>query len=195
MLMIGGGGQWKGPSQPTALHYYVDDVDDTYQRALAAGATSLHEPFEDHGDRTAGVRDVAGNNWYIAKRLEGSHTDQGLRTVTPYLHPKGAAALIEFLKSALAAEEIGVYKSPDGVVLHAKIRIGDSVIEMGEAHGQWQPMPTMFFLYVDDVDAWYKRAVAGGATSVSEPADQPYGARVATVSDPFDNTWYIASPM
>jgi uncharacterized glyoxalase superfamily protein PhnB len=193
ILMIGGGGTWKGPSRPTALHYYVDDVDAVYQRALDAGAESLMEAIEDHGERVASVRDLTGNEWYIAKRLTGSHTDEGLRTVTPYLHPKGAKSLIGFLKEAFAAEEVAVHESPDGVVQHAKMRIGDSVIEMGEAHGPWQPMPTTFFLYVEDVDAWYARAVRAGATSMGGPTDQPYGDRVAAVTDPHENIWYIAT--
>jgi len=193
ILMIGGGGAWQGTPRIIALHYYVDDVHAVYRKALEAGGTSMNEPLEDHGELVAGVRDVAGNEWYIAKRLSGSHTDEGLRSVTPYLHPKGSVALIEFLKQAFAAEPIAVYKSPDGIVQHAKIRIGDSVIEMGEAHGQWQPLPAMFLLYVDDVDAWHKRAVASGATSTSEPADQAYGDRVGAVADSFGNLWYIAT--
>jgi uncharacterized glyoxalase superfamily protein PhnB len=101
--------------------------------------------------------------------------------------------MIEFLKPAFGAAEVAVYRlQPDGPVVHAKIKIGDSVLEMGEAHGPYQPMPTMFFLNVDDVAAWYQRAVASGATSISEPADQ-YGDRVAGVTDPFGNTWYIAT--
>jgi uncharacterized glyoxalase superfamily protein PhnB len=194
ILMIGGGGTWKGPSRPTALHYYVDDVDAVYDRAVRAGATSVGEPTDQpYGERSAGVRDLTGNEWYIAKRLTGSHTDEGLRTVTPYLHPKGAKSLIEFMKEAFGAEEIAVHESPDGVVQHAKVRIGDSVVEMGEAHGQWQPMPTTFFLSVEDVDAWYERAVRAGATSMGGPTDQPYGDRVAAVTDPHENIWYIAT--
>jgi PhnB protein len=193
ILMIGGGGTWKGASRPTALHYYVDDVDAVYERALKAGGVSMMKPIEDHGERVASVKDIGGNEWYIAKRLTGSHTDEGLRSVTPYLHPQGALSLIGFLKEAFAAEEIAVYKSPDSIVQHAKLRIGDSVVEMGEAHGQWQPMPTTFFLYVEDVDAWYARAVQAGAISKGEPADQPYGDRVAAVADSHDNLWYIAT--
>jgi uncharacterized glyoxalase superfamily protein PhnB len=196
MLMIGGGRAWRGTPMPTALHTYVDDVDEVYQRALQFGATSLMGPIEAHGERVASVKDVAGNEWYIAKRLSGSHTDEGLRTVTVYFHPQGAAEMVEFLKNAFAAEEIAVYREPaTGPVVHAKIRIGDSVVEMGEAHGPWQPMPTMMYLYVDDVDRWYERAVAGGAISASEPADAPYGDRVASVNDPFGNLWYLATPL
>lgn len=193
IIMIGGGSGWKGTPQLTALHIYVDDVDAVYQRALDAGATSMVGPIEDHGERVAGVKDIAGNEWYIARRLTGSHTDEGLRTVTPYLHPQGAARMIEFLKPAFGAEEVFVYRAePEGPVLHAKIKIGDSILEMGEAHGPYQPMASMFFLNVDDVDAWYRRALAGGATSMEEPKDQFYGDRVGAVTDQFGNTWYIA---
>ncbi len=196
IVMIGGGEAWRGTPMPTALHVYVDDVDAIYQRALDAGATSITRPIEDHGERVAGVRDVSGNEWYLAKRLSGSHTDEGLHSVNVYLHPKGAADLIEFLKPAFGAEEVAVYREPPGgPVVHAKIRIGNSVVEMGEAHGPFQPLPTMFFLYVNDVDGWYRRAMAAGATSVSEPSNQPYGDRVAGVKDPFENTWYLASPL
>jgi uncharacterized glyoxalase superfamily protein PhnB len=113
--------------------------------------------------------------------------------VTTFLHARGADRLIDFLKQAFGAEEKSRYESPDGVIQHATVSIGDSMLEMGEAHGPWQPMPTMFYLYVDDVDASYRRAVAAGAKSQAEPADQPYGDRVAGVVDPFDNTWYLAT--
>src|SRR5262249_47765053 len=77
---------------------------------------------------------------------------------------------------AFAAEEIFVHRGAEGTfVLHAKIRVGGSVIEMGEAHDERQPMPTMFYVYVDDVDAWYRRALAAGAASMEAPALQPYG--------------------
>ncbi len=194
IIMIGGGGAWKGTPKLTALHLHVDDVDAVYQRALDAGATSMIGPIENHGERVAGVKDIAGNEWYIAKRLSGSHTDEGLRTVTPYLHPQGAAKMIEFLRQAFGAEEVIVHRAePEGPVLHAKIKIGDSILEMGEAHGPYQPMHSMFFLNVDDVDTWYRRALAGGATSMEEPKDQFYGDRVGAVTDQFGNTWYIAT--
>lgn len=194
IVMIGGGEAWRGTPMPTALHIYVDDVDAVYQRALDAGASSMNEPLEDHGERVGGVKDSTGNEWYIAKRLEGSHTAEGLSTVNVYLHPQGAAEMIEFLKPAFGAEEIVAYRErPDGPVVHAKVRIGDSVVEMGEAHGPFQPMPTMFYLNVDDADAWYNRAMAAGATSMGEPKDQPYGSHVGGVKDPFDNIWYLAT--
>lgn len=194
-VMIGGGEAWGGTPTPTGLHLYVPDADQVYERALDAGAESLYAPVDQsYGDREAGVRDLAGNHWYIATHRSGGHVPAGLGTVTPFLHPRGAPGLIEFLKRAFAAEEMEIHRGPEGAIAHAKVRVGGSVIEMGEAHGEWGPMPTMFYLYVDDVDAWYRRALAAGAVSMEAPALQPYGERRAAVRDAFNNQWYLAEP-
>lgn len=194
MLMIGGGETLSHPPTPTALHVYVKDADAVYERAVEAGAVSLHKPIDQpYGDREAGVKDQAGNHWYIATHKATGHTPEGLRAVTPYLHPRGAGEMIDFLKRAFGAEEQYRVQSPDGIVHHAVVKIGDSMIEMGEAHGQAQPMPTTFFMYVDDVDAWYDRAITAGADSCGTPADQPYGDRVGGVEDAFGNVWYLAT--
>jgi len=197
-LMIGGGGEgstWKGPATPGTLHLYVEDVDEVYERALRAGATSLMAPTDqEYQDRDSAIQDVGGNQWYIATHKGASYLPEGVNNLMPYLHPKGAPRMIEFLIQAFGAEEIGVHQSPDGIVQHAAVRIGNSVLEMGEAHADWQPRPMHFMVYVDDVDAWYARAIqAPGAISMSEPANQPYGDRVGTIKDPFDNVWYLAS--
>src|SRR5438445_327383 len=118
---------------------------------------------------------------------------EGFHTITPYLIVDEAAGLIDFVKDAFGAEESGVYRSPDGTIVHAKVRIGSSLIEMGEAHGEYQPMPTTIYMYVENADAVYKAALAAGGTSLSEPADQPYGDRNGGVRDPFGNEWYIAT--
>ena len=194
-LMIGGGEAWSGPAAPTALHLYVPDADQVYARALDAGATALYPPVDQpYGDREASVKDLAGNHWYIATHQEGGHVPAGLGSVTPYLHPRGASRLIDFLERAFGAEPVQVERMPDDTVKHAKVRVGRSVIEMGEAHGEWGPMPTSFYLDVDDVDAAYRRALAAGAVSLEEPAVQSYGDRRAAVRDAFDNRWYLAAP-
>jgi PhnB protein len=194
IVMVGGGPALLRASSPTGIHLYVEDADAVYERALQAGATSMHRPIDQvYGDREAGVKDLSGNHWYIATHKATGHIPEGLRTVTPFLHPRGADRMIDFLKEAFGAEEESRTQSPDGVIHHATVRIGDSMIEMGEAHGQWQPMATTLFMYVEDVDSLYQRAVAAGAVSHSVPADQPYGDRVAGVTDPFDNLWYIAT--
>jgi PhnB protein len=196
-LMIGGGvaGQ-KFPAtlHPNALHVYVQDADAVYKKALAAGATLIDEPRDqEYGERSATVKDAAGNFWYIATHTGESYLPKGLHNVNPYLHPLRAEPLIAFLKRAFEAQEVEKYSSPDGVVHHARIRIADSIVEMGEAHGKYTPLPAMFYLYVPDSDAAYRRALTAGAKSLHEPTDQPYGDRNSAVTDAFGNTWYLAT--
>lgn len=180
---------------PTAIWLFVKDSDAVYARALKAGATTLHEPTDqDYGDREASVRDPFGNHWYIATHREDAEPlPEGMHNITPYLHPKGAPKVIDFLKRAFRAEEIFRAQDAKGTVHHAKIRIGDSIIALGEAHGPYQPMPPALHLYVPDADAAYKRALEAGAISIDEPVDQGYGDRSAGVKDPFGNVWYIAT--
>jgi PhnB protein len=194
IIMIGGGGAWRGTPMPTAIHLYVQDTDAVYRRALEFGAKSTLQPMDQpYGERSAGVRDLAGNQWYIATHFGPRHIPEGLRAVNVYLHPRSVNQVIDFMKRGFGGEEVARYASPEGLIQHAQVRIGDSVIEMGEAHGPYQPMPTMLYLYVDDCDTLYQRALQAGATSMSEPADQPYGDRTASVKDPFDNVWYVAT--
>jgi PhnB protein len=197
IVMVGGGvpgRNFPGSLQPGALHLYVKDADAVCKQAVAAGAKWVDEVADhDYGERSGTVEDPAGNLWYIATHKGPSYMPKGLHNVNPYLHPQRAEPLIAFLKRAFAAQEGLKYVSPDGVVNHAEIHVGDSVIEMGEAHGKYQTMPAMFYLYVPDVDDAYRRAVAAGATSFQEPADQFYGDRSAAVRDSFGNTWYIAT--
>jgi PhnB protein len=174
----------------------VDDVDQVYARALRSGAISMHEPRDfEYGERGAGIKDASGNHWYLATPQGETHFLPDMATVTPYLHPRGAGEMIDFLKQAFGAEEVVRAETPDGVIEHAKIRIGDSILEMGEAHGDYQPMPTVFYMYVNNADASYDRALKAGAKSISAPADQPSGDRNAGVEDPFGNRWYIATQL
>jgi PhnB protein len=197
MVMMGGGTpghKFPATLQPNALHVYVKDADAVTKKAVAAGAT-LIDPVRDqeYGERSSSVRDAAGNYWYIATAKGDSYVPKGLQNVNPYLHPRRAEPLIGFLKRAFGAEEVAKYASPDGVVHHAVVRIGDSVIEMGEAHDKYTTMDAMFYLYVPNMDAVYRQALAAGATSFQEPTDQPYGDRSAGVKDAFGNKWYIAT--
>jgi PhnB protein len=180
---------------PTAIWLFVPDADAVYARALKAGASSLHEPTDqDYGDREASVKDPFGNHWYIATHREDADPlPEGMHSITPYLHPKGAPNVIDFLKRAFGAEEVFRAQDDAGTVHHAKIRIGDSIIAMGEAHGPYQPMPPALHLYVPDTDLAYERALGAGAISIDEPVDQGYGDRYAGVKDPFGNVWYIAT--
>jgi PhnB protein len=184
------------PPMPSAIWLRVNDVDAVYHRALEAGATPMHTPTDqEYGSRDCSVKDLSGNHWYIHTPKPGNTVFEGLRTVTPYLHPLRGAVLIEFLKKAFGAEEVYRAESPDGVIHHAQVRIGDSIIGMGDAHGVYQPMPSTLHLYVSDADQTYEEALRAGASSIQPPADQPYGERNAGVQDPFGNRWFIATPL
>jgi uncharacterized glyoxalase superfamily protein PhnB len=192
MVMIGMG---SGRSMPTALHIYVPNADEVFRRALDAGARQLSPIIEDHGDRFGCVQDPSGNQLYIATHLGATYTPTVLHTVTTYFHPAPATKFIEFVKRAFGAKEIERYDSPAGEVLHAKIRIGDSAIEVGEPHSFWQAMPTMMYLYVPNADALYEQAIQAGAKSIHPPIDQPYGDRSGAVEDEWGNQWYMATPI
>jgi uncharacterized glyoxalase superfamily protein PhnB len=194
VVMIGGAEHIE--PMPTAIHLYVPDVDEAYERALKAGAKSLM-PLSDmeYGERSGGVEDVHGNRWYIATPFVPLQTiAQDLHTVTVYFHPIGAQHFIDFLTNAFGGKELMRHAEGD-MVMHAKVQIGDSVIELGEARYPEQPLPTAIYLYVNDVDAMYEQALKAGGTSMLAPTDQAYGDRNAWVKDPFDNVWYIAAPV
>jgi len=116
----------------------------------------------------------------------------GYHTVTPFLNIKGTAQFIDFLKNALGAEEVMRMPGPGGMVMHAEVNIGNSRLMLSEAT-QTSPSSSSFYLYVNDVDASYKRAVGAGAVSQAEPADMFWGDRMASLKDPFGNTWSIAT--
>ena len=118
---------------------------------------------------------------------------EGYHTVTPYLVVQGVPKLLDFLKQAFDAQEIMRMPWPDGTIMHAEVRVGDSAVMMGEARGEFKPMLGSLYLYVDDTDATYQRALQAGATSLREPADQFYGDRHAGVVDPVGNHWWIAT--
>ena len=182
------------PPMPAALHLFVPDVDAVYRQALDAGATSLSEVVDQpYGERSGSVRDAFGNFWYIATHNGPSYVPEGHYSITPYLHPLRAPQLIEFMTKAFGAAEVFRAQSPDGVVHHAQVRIGDSLISMGEAHGIYEPMPTTLHMYVPNADETFQRALAAGSEPIMEVKDQPYGERSGGVKDPFGNRWFIAT--
>ena len=114
--------------------------------------------------------------------------------VTPYLVVEGAEKLTDFMKQAFGAKETERFSMPDGSIGHAEVRIGDSVIMIGDASQyMWKAMPSTIYLYVEDCDTVYKRALEAGATSLMEPKDQFYGDRNCGVKDPVGNHWFIAT--
>jgi len=126
---------------------------------------------------------------------------KGFRTATPSLIIDGAAKAIEFYKKVFNAKEIVRMDLPDGRVGHAEIKIGNSIIMLGD---EWPDMSvrspksiggsgSAIFLYVRNCDRIFKRAVKAGATVIMEPADQFWGDRMAKITDPFGHVWGIAT--
>jgi uncharacterized glyoxalase superfamily protein PhnB len=113
--------------------------------------------------------------------------------VCPYLIVLDVRALLGFIEAVFDAQPGQHHEGPDGRVMHAEVRIGDSLIMMGEASDKWKAMPAGLHVYVADVDAAYQRALAAGATTVMAPADQFYGDRNSGVKDASGNTWWITS--
>jgi uncharacterized glyoxalase superfamily protein PhnB len=118
---------------------------------------------------------------------------EGYSTVTPYFIVPGAADFIDFLKQAFGAQERMRHGLPDGKIMHAEVQLGDSVIMLSDATPEFEPTRCSTHLYVDDVDAMYKRGVAAGGKSLREPADQFYGDRSAGIEDRFGNQWWLAT--
>ena len=125
----------------------------------------------------------------------------GFRTVTPYLTVKGAAQAIEFYKRAFGAQEVQRMNGPDGkTVMHAEIKIGDSIVMLADEFPQGSRSPQTLggttagiFLYVPDVDSAFKKAVDAGAKATMPPADMFWGDRFGKLADPFGHEWSMAT--
>lgn len=126
---------------------------------------------------------------------------EGYHTVTPYLIVSGAEKALEFYKTGLGATEIMRMADPSGKVMHAEIKIGDSIIMLADEYpemGARGPLsiggsPVGICLYVEDVDARFKQALAAGAKEERPVKDQFYGDRSGTLRDPFGHQWTIAT--
>ncbi len=121
---------------------------------------------------------------------------EGFRTVTPYFTVQGVPRLIDFLKQAFEAEEVRRSVMPDGTVMNAELKIGDSMVMLGEAPKNRTGLKittSMLYMYVVDSDSVYERAVKAGGKTIREPADQIYGDRVGAIEDPWGNQWWIAT--
>jgi PhnB protein len=125
--------------------------------------------------------------------MEVNPVPAGYHTLTPYVLVKGGTPFIDFLKKAFNAKEISKAETPDGTIMNAEIKIGDSMLMLADAAREYAPSQASFYLYVENTDLMYKQAIDAGAVSIMEPADQFYGDRNAGVKDPFGNTWWIAT--
>lgn len=114
-------------------------------------------------------------------------------TVSPYLIVAGASATIDFLKQVFGATELRRFPDPSGRLMHAEVRIGDTVVMIADGAEGWPPVPSYVHVYVSDVDAIYKRALAAGATSVQEPVKKDDEDKRGGVKDAGGTTWWIAT--
>lgn len=119
---------------------------------------------------------------------------EGYHTVTPYLTVKGADKVIDFLKQAFGAQPSHEpMKRPDGKIMHAEVKIGDSRVMIAEESDQVKATPSSLYLYFPDVDKVYQQALKAGGKKEMEPMDMFYGDRVGCVKDASGNSWTIAT--
>jgi PhnB protein len=126
---------------------------------------------------------------------------EGYHTLTTYLAVHDAAAAIDYYKRAFGAKELGRMDAPGGMIGHAELQIGDSRLMLSDTFPQSSTRSpkelggasASVFLYVEDVDAMVQQAVDAGATVTMEVADQFWGDRFGTVTDPFGHVWSVAT--
>ena len=118
----------------------------------------------------------------------------GYHTITPYLTVRGAPKVIEFLKQAFGAESSHEpTKRPNGTIMHAEVKIGDSRVMIAEENEMAKATVSSLYLYVPNVDSVYKQAIKAGGNTIMEPTDMFYGDRSGGVKDPSGNSWFIAT--
>jgi PhnB protein len=117
----------------------------------------------------------------------------GFHAVTPYLFAQGASRLIEFISAAFDGELTFRQTRPDGAIMHATMRIGDSMLMLADPTPRFGPMPTSIYLYVRDCDAVYHSALNSGGVSVFPIMTLPSGERYGGVKDPCGNIWWVAT--
>lgn len=126
---------------------------------------------------------------------------EGYRTITPYLVLKGAAEALAFYAKAFGAVETVRMPGPGGSVMHAEVRIGDSMLMLSDEFPDWGQLGPLarggstctMMLYVEDCDAAFQRAVEAGCTVTMPPTDEFWGDRFAKVTDPFGHQWAIST--
>ena len=118
---------------------------------------------------------------------------EGMHSVTPYLVVDGASELIQFVEQSFNGKATGVMKTKDGKIMHAGVQIGDSQIMVSDATERYLPGTSRLYLYVDDVDVIYKKALDAKGVSLREPTNEFYGDRSAGVKDAWGNEWWIAT--
>lgn len=150
---------------------------------LPKEVASGEEPFRVLGAIAGGQGD----------KVNPAYKPEDYSTVSPYLVVDGAGATISFLKRVFDAQELRRFPDERGKLLHAEVRIGDTVVMLADSNEDWQPTPSYVHVYVEDVDETYRKALAAGATSVQEPVKKEDEDKRGGVTDPVGTTWWIAT--
>ena len=125
--------------------------------------------------------------------MSSSHKPTNYSTVSPYLIVDGASGTIAFLVSVFGAVELRRFPDTAGKLMHAEVRIDDTVVMVADGGDGWPPVPSHVHVYVSDVDATYKRALEAGAISVQEPVKKDDEDKRGGVKDAGGTTWWIAT--
>lgn len=122
-----------------------------------------------------------------------NYIPEGYHTITPFVLVKGAKECMDFIKQAFGGEVVDTHLHNDGSLMHGTMKIGNSLLMMSDASDRFPAMPCMLYLYMEDVDATYKKALEAGGTSLREPTNEFYGDRSAGIQDKWNNQWWIAT--
>lgn len=125
--------------------------------------------------------------------MSSSYKPQGYSTVSPYLIVAAASRTIDFLIQVFDAVELRRFPNADGLLMHAEVRIDDTVVMLADGGADWSPSPASVHVYVADVDATYRRALEAGAISVQEPVKKDDADKRSGVTDVGGTTWWIAT--
>jgi PhnB protein len=125
--------------------------------------------------------------------MESSYKPEGYNSASPYLVVNGADATIKFLVEVFSAIELRRIPDDAGKLIHSEVRIDDTVVMIADGGEGWLPMPAHVHIYVSDVDATYKKAIATGAISVQEPIKKEDADKRGGVKDAGGTTWWIAT--
>lgn len=125
--------------------------------------------------------------------MSANHKPSGYTSVAPYLIVSGAGDTIEFLEQVFGGQELRRFSTDDGRIMHAEVRIDDTVVMLADAAEGWPAVPSHVHVYVPDVDETYRRALAAGAESVQQPVKKDDEDRRGGVKDAGGTTWWIAT--
>jgi PhnB protein len=189
----------KSPEQPSGLSIVTPHVDEIYNKALEAGASSIMAPCNPGWGKIGGFRDQFGSIWWIVEAKNIDPNNQEKKTLAfeqgeglwSNFSLKNAPGFLEFLKKVFNAEERDRKVMEDGkTIMHAEAAISGSIIMCSEGSEQKGYYNGGVFVYVSNTDETHKLALAEGATEISAPSDQSYG-RFSGFKDPFGNIFWI----